>query len=496
MKSQPGPVGKNQRKSIQAQFSGLNLENHQDSNQSDACALSTGSRLTSANPSPYTLPNCQKSWIPYSEDPCFSGLASWNRGRKLLIETPKSSPGYRWTILVLATITSALVAAIPSSCLPALFKEMSDDLGLSVVQIGAIWSAGSLSALLVSFFGGFLADRVGVKRIMIYLCFLVGITGALRGFSHSFFTLAATVFLNGLVRTVIPIIIIKMTGMWFRNKNLAMANGISAAGMGLGLMLGPLISATYLSPALGGWRNVMFVLGAISFLVGFLWWIFGKEPAADGLSRSTGTVSLRLAFNHLIGNKSVWLTGITIMARSATITGMIGFLPLFLRNQGWSPAKADNTLTVFFAASTIFVVPLSLLSDRIGRRKAILFPAIVITLLCIGLIPMAHGPAIWVLMFLAGMSMDGFMAIVSSMVLETRGVGPVYAGTALGLAFTIQQIGGSISPWLGNSLSGVNSSLPFIFWASISVIALVTFAFVPETGWRRQASPKTPQEQV
>jgi ACS family glucarate transporter-like MFS transporter len=358
------------------------------------------------------------------------------------------------------------------------------------VQIGAVWAAGSLSALFVSFIGGYLGDRFGVKRTLMIACFLVGLTGALRGFSNGFITLAATVFLNGLARSIIPIIIIKMTGSWFRNQNLAMANGISAGGMGLGLMLGPMVSATYLSPALGGWRNVMFLLGAISVFVGLLWLFFGKEPASEDTGGSYSAVSMRLAVNRLIRNKSLWLTGITIMARAGSITGMVGFLPLFLRNKGWAPAAADSALTVFFAASTIFVVPLSLLSDRLGLRKAILFPSIIITMICIALIPAVDGPAIWILMFLAGMSMDGFMATISSMVLETKGVGPVYAGTALGIAFTIQQFGGSISPWLGNSLSAFNPALPFIFWASFSVIALISFSFVPETGWRRNHSVK------
>jgi MFS family permease len=394
----------------------------------------------------------------------------------------------------LTIITSTLVMAIPFSCLPVLFKEMSDDLGLSVVQIGAVWASGSLSALFVSYIGGYMGDRFGVKRILTIACFLVGITGALRGFSNGFAALAATMFLTGLVRSIIPMIVVKMIGMWFGGKNLALANGTSAAGMGLGLMLGPMIGATYLSPALGGWRNVMFLLGAISILVGFLWLVLGKERATERTGSGRNPVSIRLATGRLIRNKSLLLTGVTIMARSGTIAGLTGFLPLYLRNLGWASIRADNTLTVFFAASTLFVIPLSFLSDRVGSRKVILFPAIAITMICVGLIPVVHGPGIWVLMFLAGMSMDGFMAIGSSMVLETRGVGPLYAGSALGMAFTIQQIGGSISPWLGNSLSKFNPGLPFFFWASFSVIALATFAFVPETGWRRKAAATPPNE--
>ncbi len=394
------------------------------------------------------------------------------------------SKSAKWQILALATITGTFVTAIPFSCMPSLFKEMSQDLGLSLVQIGSVWGAGSLAALVICFFGGFLGDRFGVKKILVWSCILVGVTGALRGFSNSFFTLAAFVFLNSLVRSIIPIIIVKMTGVWFRD-NLALANGISAGGMGLGLMLGPLVSATVLSPALGGWRNVMFFLGALSLLVGLLWLFFGKDaPTTAAAKIQSSRVTMGQALKRLVRLRALWLTGVTIMARSACISGMVGFLPLYLRDRGWTPASADGALSTFYAASTLCVVPLSLLSDRIGSRKTILFPAVVVSAFCIAFVPVADGFAIFVLMVLAGMTMDGFMAISASMVLETVGVGPVYAGTALGFVFTIQQVGGIFAPPLGNSFESVNPALPFMFWASFSVIAFVALFFVRETGWR------------
>ena len=39
----------------------------------------------------------------------------------------KESP-YRWYILILAALTNTLASAIPSMCLPVLFKEISNDL--------------------------------------------------------------------------------------------------------------------------------------------------------------------------------------------------------------------------------------------------------------------------------------------------------------------------------------------------------------------------------
>jgi NNP family nitrate/nitrite transporter-like MFS transporter len=394
-------------------------------------------------------------------------------------------PRYRWWIMVLATITGTFVSAVPFSCMPVLFKEISDDLGLSLVQIGTVWGIASLAGIFVSIIAGLLSDKFGTKLILSVFCILVGVTGALRGLSNGFLVLAVTVFLNGVVRLIIPITVTKTIGLWFRGQNLGLAMGIGAMGMGFGLMLGPMISATVLSPALGGWRHVMYFYGAISVLVGVLWAFFGREPERLVSPSESGGVPLRQALSRLIRLKALWFLGLTMLFRVGCLMGMTGYLPLYLLDKGWTEVSADGTLATFYAVSTLCVVPLAYLSDRLGSRKAILYPAVLTGIVGVGLLPFVDGAAVWVLIIIAGISMDGFMSIVSTMLLETEGVGPVSSGTAIGIVFTIVHIGSVSSPPLGNSLAAISPGTPFLFWASLSVVALAVLFFVRETGRRR-----------
>lgn len=394
---------------------------------------------------------------------------------------------YKWWILVIATVTGTFVSAIPFSCMPVLFKEISDDLGLSVVQIGSIWGLSSLAGIFVSIIAGVLSDKFGTKLILTVFCILVGITGALRGLSGNFFILALTVFLNGIARLVIPITVSKAIGIWFRGRNLGLAMGIGAMGMGLGLMLGPMLSATVVSPALGGWRNVMYLYGAVSALVGILWAIFGREPdRSDLLTSGSTAVPLRQALSRLVRLKAIWFISLTMLFRVGGLMGTTGYLPLFLRNQGWTEVAADGTLAAFYGISTFCVVPLSFLSDRLGSRKMMLYPALLITIFCIGLIPYVNDATVWVLMLLAGIFMDGFMSLMTTMLLETEGVGSVNFGIALGINFTIIHVGSVSSPPLGNSLAAISDGAPFLFWAALSAVAFVFLFFVKETGRKSQ----------
>lgn len=393
---------------------------------------------------------------------------------------------YRWYVLALTVVSGALVVSMPFSCMPVLFQEISEDLDLSLVQIGTVWGIASLAGVFFSILGGVLGDRFGVRLILPLSCILAGVTGALRGLSNNFLTLMTTVFLSGVVRLIVPINLTKTVGLWFKGQNLGAAMGISAVGMGLGLMLGPMISATVLSPWLGGWRNVMYLYGAVAVVIGIVWSLFRREPRqVDSATGHSGTVPFRQALSRLVRLKALWLLGLTLMFRSSCIMGMTGYLPLYLREQGWALAAADGSLAAFYGVSTLCVVPLSLLSDRLGSRKPILFAALIVTIVCFSIIPVVEGNTIWALMVFSGIFGDGFMAIIITMLLETEGVGPVYSGTALGIVFTIAQVGNVASPPLGNSLASINLGLPFVFWAALSVIGVVTLALTRETGWRR-----------
>ena len=55
--------------------------------------------------------------------------------------SPKQT-SYKWYALALAALTHTFVVAIPTMAMPVLFKEISEDLGLSLVQIGAYLGSG------------------------------------------------------------------------------------------------------------------------------------------------------------------------------------------------------------------------------------------------------------------------------------------------------------------------------------------------------------------
>jgi MFS family permease len=380
---------------------------------------------------------------------------------------------YRWYVMTLAALTHTLTMAMPTMCLPVLFKEISADLHLSLVQVGVIWGIGALPGILTSLAGGAIGDRFGARRTLIVGCLLAGLAGALRGLANSFFTFGLTAFLFGMVTPAITMSVHKTCAIWFSKQQLGLANGIASMGMALGFTAGSAVSATLLSPWLGGWRNVFVFYGAISVAMSIPWFLSRPAPGNVRPSAHASNAHPLETFRQIARIKTVWLLGLTILGVGSGIQGMLGYLPLYLRGLGWAEASADGALATFHAASMICVIPLALLSDRLGSRRRVLLAAALMVVLGIGLLSFASGSLVWIAVITAGFVRDGFMAIFMTMIMETDGVGPVYAGTAMGMVTTFSGLGNLIAPPLGNSLAHVAPSLPFAFWAGLAILGVL-----------------------
>jgi MFS family permease len=403
--------------------------------------------------------------------------------------TDRSS--YKWYILILAALTSAFVIGAPAVCLAVLFKEISADLHLTLVQTGWIWSIGSLAAIFTSPLSGAIDDRFGPKRVILIGIIVVGMTAGLRGLATDFTSLVLIILLVGALVPLVTTSTYKICGIWFPHGRLGMANGILAMGMALGALLGSLLSATALSPWLGGWRPVMFFYSILAVVFCIPWYFTRPSPAlstpeapaspapdaAGQGGAEMATVSMRLALARIAKLKNVWLLGITFLGIGGCVQGIAGYLPLYLRGQGWPGANADGALALLNAMSMLFILPITFGSDRLGARKRLLAVLVVVISVGTGALSIASGWAVWAAIALVGMVRDGSTAILITMVIETEGVGPVYAGTATGLVMLFFFVGNLISPPIGNRLADISPGLPFVFWAALVALGLVSLAF-------------------
>ncbi|MBV7331226.1 MFS transporter [Chloroflexi bacterium TSY] len=374
--------------------------------------------------------------------------------------------------MALAASTFTFGMAIPTMSMPVLFPEISAELGLTIVEVGWVWGASSFMGILIGLIGGVLGDRFGTRRMLTICCLVAGALGALRGGSSGFITLALTSFLFGLIPSFLPMNVHKVCAIWFPGNRLGMANGIVSAGMAFGFMVASVLSASILSPLLGGWRNVLFLYGAISAIIGILWFFTQTSPNEVNLGDKSGKqTSMKDAIVHIAGLRSIWFVALAGMGFNACVQGTLGYLPTHLTQIGWSDAAAGNAVGTFHAASLLATIPIALLSDRLGFRRIFLMIAALMMASGTGLLSVVVGPGVWVGVILAGVIRDAFMALFMTVIVELKGIGATFAGTATGLVIMCMSFGRTFSPPLGNSLVAINPSLPFLFWGALALLA-------------------------
>lgn len=391
----------------------------------------------------------------------------------------QQTPGYRWYILTLATFTFTFVVAIPAMSLPVLFNEIAADLRLTLIQVGWIWGIGSIMGIVVGLVGGPISDRLGPRRTLAGACLLMGLCGAVRALAWNFTSLAVISFLMGIAQSAIPMNVHKSCGIWFAGPRLGSANGVVSVGMAFGFMLGSLLAATVLSPWLGGWRPVFLLYGAIALLFSLLWW-FSQEKADETAVHPAAHLSIGAALRYVTSIPNVWWLSLATLGVTACINGLLGYLPLYLRDLGWPTATADSTLASFHAMSMVAAIPIALFSDRLGARKGVLMVAALLITTGVGLLAVVQGAVIWPAVLMAGVVRDGYMALTMTAMMEVKGVGARYAGTATGFLMALMGIGTVLAPPLGNSLAVFGLSVPFAFWAGLALLGFGAYWLVRE----------------
>jgi NNP family nitrate/nitrite transporter-like MFS transporter len=396
-------------------------------------------------------------------------------------KTNSSNSANRWLILILGGLTNAVVVALQTMSLSVLLPQITTDFGLTVTQAGLLWGIGSFPMIFSSFLAGTLLDRFGGKRIIIGSCLVLGLVGALRGLAPNYPILLVTILLFGFFAPFINIGNIKVAGNWFKNQELGIANGVLALGMASGFFIGSMISASYVSPWIGGWRNTFLLFGFVSGMFIFPWFFVPKKIGFRSSSQSElVTPSWWGNINHVIRIKNILLLGLTIFCLNGAVQGFLGYIPLYLRNSGWQATSADSLAASFHLASMLFVIPLTLLSDKLGVRKKIIIPALIIISISIGSFSIFKGELLWLAVLMAGFARDGIMAILFTMTLETKGIGEAFSATGSSLMVVLASLGGLVAPPAGNALANLAPDFPFIFWAALCILGALTGFYIQE----------------
>ena len=375
--------------------------------------------------------------------------------------------GNLFIIVCISLITILGVTSI-SPVMPIIAKGLN----IPPQQIGLIMVAFLLPTTVGAFIFGALADRVGIKKILIPSLLVFGLAGILCAFAQDFRSLLEWRFLTGVGGASLDTLELTIISNLYSGKMLTTAMGLNAAVIGIAATIYPVIGGV-----LGGlsWRYP-FLLSVLAFPVALLIATKLKLPKKQ---KNTQTVNFSIYLKNIwdnINNLQVLVLLFAVFTLFIVeFATCYTYIPIYAGTYlGASGAEIGMIVSCFPLAMALTASQLGLLTRWIPEKRLIVFGCILCALSVL-LVPAIHNP--WLLIvpcILFGVSQALAFPPLQAMLAEIAPEG--YRAGFMALNVTVQSLGRALGPLFAGITFGV-WGMQGVFYASAGLAIITTIVF-------------------
>lgn len=386
---------------------------------------------------------------------------------------------YRWKILIAMMLgISSLNFAI--LLVPSMAATIIGQFGLTQVQFATIASISFLAGFIFGIPSGTLADRYGVKLVIV-VGLAISLLGAiLRINAATYGALALCNFLIGVGVATIDANAAKYLSMWFKPEEMGTAMGmfVSSTGVGTGLAF----ATGNLYPT----YKIAFTVAVAWIAIGLIaWFLMAKKvEMPQGFKPEPMSKHLGVCFkskNLMISTLSIFLIlGATLVINSFLTQALIV-------EKGLEPVHAGLISTMLNVCLIIGGFVSGLIVSKIGKLKPVLVTICIVCGACYYLAwIMPFGTLTYLILILAGLTAGGTIPVAKTMVPMisiTGDFGPESIGTAGGIHSAAQNLGAFIIPtYIVAGIAGQDFQMSFAIGFGIFVLAGLLNLLIPELG--------------
>jgi sugar phosphate permease len=397
----------------------------------------------------------------------------------------------RWRICVLLLLTWVM-SYMDRSLMPMAIASIGQEFHLSPMAMGTVLSAFFVGYGLMQIPGGLLADKIGPRRSVTFGIAAWSFFSLLTGTVRSVPSLIATRICFGLGEGIHPPATFKILAAWFNRKERSRANGIMMSSNTLGPMLTPLLFAAAIGAF--GWRKSFYLLSLPGFLLALLSYYYLRDTPAehpritsDELTEidPNSPTGIKLAISELLKYRTLWQLFFVYLTWDITWWGFQAWLPSYLlKARGFSWLHTGVFAALPFASGFVGMLIAAYVSDRTGKRKAVLIVALIGN--AIFMLLTASAPnTIWTIFSLAatGFFLPAIQGPFWSLPMDL--LPPSVMGYSTGFINTGGQVAGAIAPVvIGALIQGTGHyEAGFLFMAISAALSALLVGLLP----RREA---------
>ncbi len=354
--------------------------------------------------------------------------------------------------------------------LPSFIPIFIQNLALSKTQAGLLSAYSQLPSLSQPFIG-LLADRKGLRWIVILAPAVTAVACSLLGVMPSYLLIALLLVITGFssagMHSVGPVIAGRLSGS-------QLGKGMSywmVAGE-LGRALGPLAVVTAIQFL--GLRSTPWLMTAGLAVSVFLFFRLRRLPESAHAPAPSfdWKPALRQMSPFMLGLGAISLTGYFVSSAVST------FLPTYLTEQGVSLWFAGAALTIYELAGVVGAMVVGPISDRLGR-KPVLYTGFILTPLFMLLFTLADSWLKIPALLFMGFSMLSINPVMMAWVQEKF---PNYRAFANGIYMSLNFVMRSgVVVAIGWAADHFGLQTSYIISAMVMLLAVPVLWFMPET---------------
>ena len=358
---------------------------------------------------------------------------------------------------------------------------LKPELGLSATQFGIAVSAFFWVYAPIQYVVGWACDRWCVYRLIAAGLALWAVSTMLMGLVGGLASLIVLRLLLGLGESITFPGGAKIITRHVAAENRGMANGMIAAGIALGPVVGTLggglIVAAY------GWRPMFLLFGLVTVLWVPFWLARARRLPAFAAANREPTVAVA----GIVRQRAVWMMGAGHFVANYTLYFVVTWLPLYLvQSRGLTIKQMTYLATLGFLAQAVSAMLLGWTSDawtRSGRseaairRWAMVGGNILLAVAVIGLMRAQSTThiALWLVLIGAANATGGVNLYAIAQIFA----GPRAAGSFIGIQNATGNMAGIVGPVITGMIIDATGSYDNSFWvtAGVAICGALWWAF-------------------
>jgi MFS family permease len=244
------------------------------------------------------------------------------------------------------------ISYIDRAAISIALAQIGKDFSLQASDLGIVISAFFLGYAIMQVPGGWLADRIGSKPVVIATIAMWSLFTVMTGFAWSLLSLIAIRFIFGIAEGGFPPASIKAIAELFSKEASPKMSTLLMSSNYAGSMVAPLLMAPLIIWL--GWRHAFTAIGVAGIAFAVVYLVSIPRTGSDAPAAQAGSPVSAAEMRELLKNPLLWQLLTVWFGLSCVNKGLDSWMPIYLLQQRGLDLKAVGLLTpIPFVLATI-----------------------------------------------------------------------------------------------------------------------------------------------